>query len=315
MGHKNVWIVKPAGLSCGERIAVTSGCQALLQAVKALDYKCIVQKYIEHPLLLRNNQKFDIRQWILVTSLQPLKIYGFSECYIRLSTQSYSLDDLSAGAVHLCNFAVQKHSLEDASRSGFESEAMMSQGEFARILQDRYSCVYGGRQVFEEMILPQIKAIAVRAVQCSRHKMQRVGKGFEWLGLDLMVSAPMDSSSLEVMLLEVNVSPDISLSTPITARLVTPAVRLLWEVVDGGFRASHTPAMTEEFAWTLWHDDEDSLPDAERPPASPSRAPDIATATRVVDQMLDHWTLGRTQPEPAAQAPIASDIAGEEDEI
>jgi tubulin monoglycylase TTLL3/8 len=40
-----------------------------------------VQKYIEKPFLL-NQKKFDIRQWVLVTSWEPLDVYVFSGAYL-----------------------------------------------------------------------------------------------------------------------------------------------------------------------------------------------------------------------------------------
>eukprot|EP00435_Cladocopium_sp_Y103_P032182 s78_g8.t1 len=58
---------------------------------KSCSYVC--QKYIENPLLIGGARKHDIRQWVMVTSLNPLTIYFFSECYVRIAAEDYSLDD------------------------------------------------------------------------------------------------------------------------------------------------------------------------------------------------------------------------------
>lgn len=92
-GEQNIWIVKPVGLSCGENISVVKGIKDVLVIAKSMNYKCVIQKYVERPLLVRGNRKFDIRQWILVTNVNPITIYGFSECYLRLSAEEYSLEE------------------------------------------------------------------------------------------------------------------------------------------------------------------------------------------------------------------------------
>jgi hypothetical protein len=68
-----MWILKPTGVSRGSGITITSD----LTKITQLRYGKIVQKYIEHPLLLDCKRKFDIRQWVLVTSFFPLKAYAF----------------------------------------------------------------------------------------------------------------------------------------------------------------------------------------------------------------------------------------------
>ena len=57
----------------------------------------IVQKYIETPLLLTHfnePRKFDIRIWVLVTSFDPLKIYVFSDFYLRICGTKYDINDI-----------------------------------------------------------------------------------------------------------------------------------------------------------------------------------------------------------------------------
>lgn len=50
--------------------------------------------------------------------------------------------------------------------------------------------------------------------------LERRARGFEWLGLDIMVD-----EALVPWLIEVNVSPDVSHSTPVTKALVQAATR------------------------------------------------------------------------------------------
>lgn len=313
-GTDDIWIIKPVGLSCGEKIVCAKSLLGVLTAVQDLSYKCVVQKYIERPLLVRKTRKFDIRQWVLVTSADPLIIYGFSECYLRLSAESFSLSDesLRCPTVHLCNHAIQKLKVReeniylgnDVSQEGADIsqtadppcllfyDTMMSQSHFEEELQRRHSqantsdAITG--TIFETKILPHIKSITVNALESVRDKLQREGHGFEWLGLDLMVLESDHNSGdtddirvceYEVLLLEVNVSPDISLSTPITERLVGPAVKDLFELLleeeaaylpleaatninalrnevlaEAGISTSVLPN-SEPFAlrWNLWH--------------------------------------------------------------
>jgi hypothetical protein len=115
VGTDSVWIVKEVGSSCGKGISLCKGIAALLQLVEEMKFKCVVQKYIERPLLVRASRKFDIRQWVVVTSLQPLKVYGYCEFYCRLSKRKYNLAPalLSDPAMHLCNHAVQSKADEE----------------------------------------------------------------------------------------------------------------------------------------------------------------------------------------------------------
>lgn len=226
----SVWIVKPAALSCGRDIVVVTGLQQVLSQVHAMNYHCVVQKYIERPLLIRNQRKFDIRQWILVTELSPLIIYGFSECYLRLSRKPYSLDS-NDRYVHLCNHSVQKDLEVDISTQGEvgrECDTMMTQHEFSLHLQSLTlpSLDHPHEDIYMANILPQIQTISIEAVLCCRDRLEKIGKGFEWLGLDLMVTEDLD-----VALIEVNVSPDTTCSTSVTARLVEPATRDLFDLV------------------------------------------------------------------------------------
>lgn len=73
-------------------------------------------------MLLFSGRKFDLRQWVLVRSFQPLKafslsrpfrierceVYMFSSCYLRLCNEPYDLGDLQNRQRHISNWSVNK---------------------------------------------------------------------------------------------------------------------------------------------------------------------------------------------------------------
>lgn len=51
----------------------------------------VVQRYVSRPLLV-HARKFDIRQWVLVTSVEPLVAWAFGQPYLRFCATPYSAD-------------------------------------------------------------------------------------------------------------------------------------------------------------------------------------------------------------------------------
>ena len=53
--------------------------------------------------------KWDLRVYVLVTSVAPLTVYIYEEGLVRFSTEKFKLDDLENSFVHLTNTSINKH--------------------------------------------------------------------------------------------------------------------------------------------------------------------------------------------------------------
>lgn len=67
------------------------------------------QRYIHNPMLI-DGRKFDLRLYVLVTSMEPLRVYLFEEGLVRFSTKRYSLKNLRSRFTHLTNYSINKKS-------------------------------------------------------------------------------------------------------------------------------------------------------------------------------------------------------------
>ena len=76
----------------------------------SVDELSIVSRYIANPLLI-NGHKFDLRIYVCVTSVDPLRIYVFKEGLARFATQQYSSNVAKGNKfIHLTNYSINKKS-------------------------------------------------------------------------------------------------------------------------------------------------------------------------------------------------------------
>ena len=211
-GSKNVWIVKPGGLSRGRGVH----CIDILSNVKPCN-QTIIQKYIENPLVI-NGRKFDIRQWVLVTDLNPLTVWLFETPYVRFGAENYHIDDFKNVFSQLTGNSIAKHS--DKFNTGEIEGDMWENAQFREFLKK----TYGGDPWIQ--IQKKIEKIVILSLECAKHKLFNRKNNFEVFGFDIMLD-----DKLNVYIIEINASPDWTYSTKVTEKLVKIASDDIMKVV------------------------------------------------------------------------------------
>jgi hypothetical protein len=68
-----------------------------------------MQRYVDNPYLI-NGKKFDLRIYVLVTGVDPMRVYVHSQGLTRISTSDYSLSNTKDKFAHLTNYSINKDS-------------------------------------------------------------------------------------------------------------------------------------------------------------------------------------------------------------
>ncbi|XP_050741167.1 tubulin glycylase 3B [Drosophila biarmipes] len=209
-GSRNLWILKPGYQSRGIGIVIRSSLDEILQwTSNNQNKKYIVQKYIERPLLVYRT-KFDIRQYMLLSITDTkVSIWTYRDCYLRFSSQEFTMDDLRE-SIHLTNNSVQKRYKNKSNRdSRLPKNNMWSLDQFKSYLRQMgapdgtWSKTYNG-----------FKQNLVAVVMASLDETELLQNAFELYGCDFMLDEHYNP-----ILIEINSTPDLSPSTEITARI------------------------------------------------------------------------------------------------
>ena len=84
----DVWLFKPSRDSFGNGVEIINN---YTHTKNSLYYNFLISRYIMNPMLIKN-KKFDVRAYVLVTGMNPLKIYFYKDGYLKIPVKNFTLN-------------------------------------------------------------------------------------------------------------------------------------------------------------------------------------------------------------------------------
>lgn len=221
--RNKTFIVKPSHGCQGRDITLTRSLEGI-----NLHENYIAQRYMAKPYLL-DGYKFDLRIYVLVTSVEPLRVYLHREGMVRLCTTKYgpvtgsNLDD---ACMHLTNYAINKYSddyVAAASEADDSAHKRLLSTTFARLAalgEDVPRLTQLIREVCVKTLIAVQPHLAHTYFSAQQRRENPGSSCFEVLGLDVILD-----QKLKPFLLEVNHTPSFVVDTPLDAALKNAVLR------------------------------------------------------------------------------------------
>ncbi|CAM9833825.1 unnamed protein product [Chrysoparadoxa australica] len=223
----SVYIIKPDCGSQGRGIFLTKKLEPVIEMTE----KAVAQKYLTNPLLIEG-YKFDLRLYVLVTSVDPLQIYLFDDGLVRMCTEPFQgakKGNIENSFMHLTNYSVNKGS------SKFTKDGEQGESGFKRSLKWFKTWLteqgHDSDAVWRGLADTCAKTIITVSPKLRReYRCWNVSPGpstcWTIIGMDIMLDDKLDP-----WIIEINHLPSFRTETPmdtdIKGRLVKDTLRLL----------------------------------------------------------------------------------------
>lgn len=214
--NKCLFIAKPTAGSLGEGIILIkdlNDLDNLLNSSDASKYGYAIQQYINNPLLI-DNKKFDLRLYVLISSINPLIVYLNEEGLARFCTEDYlSLNEnnLNNMYMHLSNYSLNKNNknyIYSEECEGITKGSKRTMASFWKSIQNN--------GIDKDKIISNIEDLihkffaAMHPLLSSNEKVffgDRIDQNrcFQIVGLDILID-----ENLKPWLMEINANPSIA---------------------------------------------------------------------------------------------------------
>ena len=214
------FIIKPNASCQGKGIFLTRTWENVVP-----DVPQVAQKYIHKPLLI-DGYKFDIRLYVLVTSVYPLRVYLYKDGLIRICTELYvepTSKNLELSRMHLTNYAINKTSEKFVFNQESSDAGTGNKRSLLWFMEWCKAQDYDAGGILESMkdvvaktlisVQPSLEH-TYRSCRPKSSKRDTASCCFELLGFDVMLDR-----NLKPWLLEVNHSPSFACDTPLDRQI------------------------------------------------------------------------------------------------
>ena len=219
-----LWIFKPSASSCGKGIKILSKESPIPESKKGF----IISEYISNPHLIEG-LKYDLRVYVLVTSYDPLVIYMYNDGLARFATEKFNLDeeDFENRFIHLTNYSIQKKSEVYQQNKNKQSSNLKaskwSLKTLQKVFEDHGKDYQAVKERMKDLIIKTIISVDEPINSAMKEGTDLSDIWFEIYGFDILID-----SNLKPWILEVNISPSLSSSSPFDKNVKT---MLVWDAL------------------------------------------------------------------------------------
>nr|XP_026497509.1 tubulin polyglutamylase ttll-4-like isoform X3 [Vanessa tameamea] len=212
------WIIKPPASARGTGIKVVSRWTQIPKKKPV-----VVQRYVSKPYLI-NGSKFDLRLYVLVTSVHPLRIYLYKDGLARFASVKYNdeLSSLNDRYMHLTNYSINR-----LSKNYTPNEDFAACEGHKWTLQTLFQYLKTEQNVDINALWESIKDLVIKTIIAGEASISSLTKAnitsryncYELFGIDVLLD-----EDLKPWLLEVNISPSLHSASPLDIHVKGPLV-------------------------------------------------------------------------------------------
>ena len=197
----DLWLIKPKDKFGGSGIKILDSFEEIEKG------EFLINKYIM-PLDFINNKKYDLRLYVLVTGLKPLRIYLNKEGLIRIATKNFSLDEktIKDKYIHLTNTGVNSRNPYFIIPNNTENQNanIWNLKTYAKYLKKK-NVDYGKiKKKIKKIIIKSIISIYQNLTLEQRNNNLNDINFYDILGYDIIIT-----NEYEPILIEINTGPSI----------------------------------------------------------------------------------------------------------